>query len=184
MHDALNATNETGMDAAICPSCKKPSLAEAIETRTFHPRKKEVVVATACMVCDACGVRTVTSAQHDKNLLLLADRKAHYDMLPMTEEYIAFRKRYGLTIPATAKLFALGEATYARYENEKSYPRHAACMLMVLAMRNLYVVEYLAAESGVVVPLLRERKEDEENEKAAPAALLHIEESCLGENLL
>lgn len=164
-------------EVVTCKVCKSP-MHESTETREFRPWKKRVTVSLLVMICDHCGAQRATATQHATNLERLAGRRPAYAGMPMGEDYVKFRLRYGLTQKAACALFGLGRVSFSRYENEASYPATAARHLLRLAMRHTYVVAALAEMCGGTVPLLKERQEDEahalavyeKRKKSLPAA--------------
>ncbi|NHZ39987.1 hypothetical protein F1609_07410 [Massilia sp. CCM 8693] len=101
-----------------CRACKDGKLHEIVSRREFFPNKKMVSVELRHVQCDACGAVDTLSAQHADNLRRLAARKAEYGEQLMGEEYIALRKRYGLTQRQASKIFGKGLIAFSRYENE------------------------------------------------------------------
>lgn len=117
------------------------------------------------MVCDHCGVETLLPKAHEENLRRLAARKSAYGNQLMGEEYVDFRKRYGLTQKQATKLIGKSAIAFSRYENEVTYPDESTRLLLTLVMKNQGALKALAAETGVRIPLWAERCEDERGEK-------------------
>jgi putative zinc finger/helix-turn-helix YgiT family protein len=151
-----------------CRVCKSGVLHEAVSQQEFFPNKKKVTVELLESKCDTCGSVRVLSAQHDENLRRLAARKSEYEGHLMGEEYIAFRKRYGLTQQQASKIFGKGIIAFSRYENEEFYPDTSSRLLFEVAMARPEVLKMLADKAGVTIPLWKERCEDEQRIKVRP----------------
>jgi len=136
-----------------CPFCKWGTLVENVKTRVFKPNKNVVTVELLSTKCESCGLTTVLAAQHLENLKRLAARKKHYGKELMGEEYISFRKRYGLTQKLASTIFGKGIIAFSRYENEKSYPDASTRILIKLAINHPEVLKDLALMAGVSIPL-------------------------------
>lgn len=147
---------------------------EAVSQQAFFPNKKKVTVDLLESVCAHCGSVRVLSAQHDENLRRLAARKSAYDGQLMGEEYIAFRKRYGLTQQQASKIFGKGIIAFSRYENEEFYPDTSSRLLFEVAMARPDVLKMLADKAGVTIPLWKERCEDEQHIKVRPLFAVDI----------
>lgn len=152
----------------ICRVCKAGVLHESVSRQDFFPNKKAVTVELLESKCDSCGNVRTLSAQHDENLRRLAARKSEYGGQLMGEEYIAFRKRYGLTQQQASKIFGKGIIAFSRYENEDFYPDTSTRLLIELAMTRPDVLKTLADKAGVTIPLWSERCEDEQRIKVRP----------------
>lgn len=151
-----------------CRVCKSGTLHESVSHQDFFPNKKKVTVELLESKCDTCGSVRVLSAQHDENLRRLAARKSQYDGQLMGEEYIAFRKRYGLTQQQASKILGKGIIAFSRYENEEFYPDTSSRLLFEIAMSRPEVLKMLADKAGVTIPLWKERCEDEQRIKVRP----------------
>ncbi|HDS0950635.1 TPA: type II toxin-antitoxin system MqsA family antitoxin [Stenotrophomonas maltophilia] len=138
----------------MCPACQQAQLVASTRERHFTPRGQRVVVELLVMQCPACGATATSAAQQIENLRRLAARREHYGGLLLGEDVLAFRRRYGLTQRAAAKLFGKGAIAFSRYENEATYPDDATTMLLALAAEKPDVVRWLAERTGTVVPLL------------------------------
>lgn len=147
-----------------CPACKDGALREIVSRREFFPNKTSVIVELLQSQCEACGADSVLSAQHTENLRRLAARKAGYGSALMGEQYIALRKRYGLTQQQASKIFGKGLIAFSRYENEDSYPDNSTRLLIELAIERPEILKTLAERAGVAIPLWKERCEDEQRE--------------------
>lgn len=123
----------------------------------FHPPGKTVTVKTLATKCDQCGAETVLASQHEENLARLKAREAEYGLYLTGEAICAFRRKYGLTQQAVAKVFGKGLIAFSRYENEKSYPDESTTKLLRIAISRPDVLKQLADESGVEIPLWNER---------------------------
>lgn len=143
-----------------CRVCKTGVLHEAVSQRDFFPNKKKVTVELLESKCGSCGSAQVSSAQHEENLGRLAARKSEYEGLLIGEEYIAFRKRYGLTQQQASKILGKGKIAFCRYENEECYPNTSSRLLLEIAMARPDVLKTLADKAGVTLPLWKERCED------------------------
>ncbi len=148
-----------------CRVCKNGTLHEVVSRREFFPNKKQVSVELLESRCDACGAIGIVAAQHSENLRRLAARKAQYDGQLMGEEYIALRKRYGLTQQQASKIFGKGLIAFSRYENEDSYPDTSTRLLIELAIARPDILKTLADRAGVAIPLWKERCEDDQRIK-------------------
>jgi transcriptional regulator with XRE-family HTH domain len=78
----------------------------------------------------------------------------------MGEEYVALRKRYGLTQRQASKIFGKGLIAFSRYENEDSYPDTSTRLLIELAIAQPDILKTLADKAGVEISLWKEREED------------------------
>jgi len=154
---------------------------EVVLTREFFPNKKRVTVELLESKCDTCGAIRVLSAQHEENLRRLAARKSQYDGALMGEEYIAFRKRYGLTQQQASKIFGKGVIAFSRYENEEFYPDTSTRLLFELATARPDVLKELADKAGVSIPLWKERCEDEQRSKVRPFPVTSAKAQTFGE---
>jgi putative zinc finger/helix-turn-helix YgiT family protein len=143
-----------------CPLCKAATLRECSTTRTFSPNKICLEVSLLSMKCQSCGVEKSTSDQHKENLRRLAARKKDYGDRLMGEEYIALRKKFGLTQTQASRIFRKGLIAFSRYENESSYPDPTTSLLIELAIERPDVLKALADKAGVTIPLWKERCED------------------------
>lgn len=143
-----------------CRACKDGNLHEIASRRRFSPNKKMVSVELRHVQCDACGAVDTLSVQHADNLRRLAARKAEYGEQLMGEEYIALRKRYGLTQRQASKIFGKGLIAFSRYENEDVYPNASTRLLIALAIERPDILKTLAERAGVIIPLWNERCED------------------------
>jgi putative zinc finger/helix-turn-helix YgiT family protein len=152
----------------ICRACKVGTLRESTRTREFHPNDKLVTVELLESKCDQCGATTTLGSQIEENIRRLAARKPQYEGQLMGEEYLALRKRYGLTQQNASKIFGKGKIAFSRYENEDSYPDITTRKLIELAIAQPAVLKKLADQEGVVVPLWAERCEDEQRIKVRP----------------
>ncbi|MDQ1922359.1 type II TA system antitoxin MqsA family protein [Massilia pseudoviolaceinigra] len=145
----------------ICRVCKRGTLREVVSRREFFPNKTTVSMELLRSQCDACGVVSTLSAQHADNLRRLAARKPQYGVQLMGEEYIALRKRYGLTQQQASKIFGKGLIAFSRYENEDSYPDTSTRLLIELAIARPDILKTLADRAEVTIPLWKERCADE-----------------------
>lgn len=89
----------------------------------------------------------------EENLRLLRERKAGYGEHLLGEEIFAFRRKYGLSQQAAAKVFGKGKIAFSRYENEKTFPDDSARKLFQMAMHFPEVLKKLADDAGVEIPL-------------------------------
>ena len=151
-----------------CRVCKNGVLHDAVSHQDFFPNKKQVTVELLESKCATCGSVRVSSAQQEENLRRLAARKSEYEGQLMGEEYIAFRKRYGLTQQQASKIFGKGKIAFSRYENEEFYPDTSSRLLFEVAMARPDVLKSLADKAGVAIPLWKERCEDEQRIKVRP----------------
>jgi len=150
-----------------CHACKQGELLPVTRQRTFTPLGKEVVVELLTSRCSACGAQATNSQQHKENLARLQARKAHYGHLLLGEEISRFRRRYGLTQRAAAKIFGKGLISFSRYENETSYPDLTMTKLLKQAIARPDVLKAMADEESIDIPLWKERCEDGQREKLA-----------------
>lgn len=150
----------------ICRVCKTGVLHEAVSRLNFFPNKKTVTVELLESKCGSCGSVSTLSAQHDENLRRLVARKSQYEGHLMGEEYLALRKRYGLTQQQASKIFGKGIIAFSRYENEYFYPDLPTRLLIEVAIARPEVLKDLAEKAGVTIPLWKERCEDEQHNKA------------------
>lgn len=144
-----------------CRVCKQGALHETVFRREFFPNKNTVSVELLQSTCTVCGAVCTLSAQHAENLRRLAARKPAYEGLLMGEEYLALRKRHGLTQQQASKIFGKGVIAFSRYENEDSYPDTSTRLLIELAIARPDILKTLAERANVTVPLWKERREDE-----------------------
>ncbi|MGB9109840.1 MAG: type II TA system antitoxin MqsA family protein [Telluria sp.] len=158
-----------------CRVCKSGTLHESVSYQEFFPNKKKVTVELLESKCDTCGSVRVLSAQHEENLRRLAARKSEYDGQLMGEEYIAFRKRYGLTQQQASKILGKGIIAFSRYENEEFYPDTSSRLLFEVAMARPEVLKMLADKAGVTIPLWKERCEDEQRIKVRPFLAVSVD---------
>lgn len=148
------------MKSNTCRVCKEGTLQETTVVRTYHPNNRTVEVQLLESHCDKCQAVSVSGAQHSENLRRLAARKAYYGDQLMGEEYIALRKRYGLTQRQASKIFGKGLIAFSRYENEDSYPDTSTRLLIELAIAQPDILKTLADKAGVEISLWKEREED------------------------
>lgn len=152
----------------ICRVCKTGELHQAVFRESYFPNKKVVTVELLESKCGNCGNVRTSSAQHDENLRRLAARKSEYEGQLMGEEYIAFRKRYGLTQQQASKIFGKGIIAFSRYENEEFFPDASTRLLIELAITRPEVLKELADKASIAIPLWKERCEDEQRIKVRP----------------
>lgn len=148
------------MKSNTCRVCKEGILREATVTRTYRPNDRIVEVELLESRCDRCDAVSVSSAQHSENLRRLAARKASYGDQLMGEEYVAFRKRYGLTQRQASKIVGKGLIAFSRYENEETYPDASTRLLIEIAMTRPEILKGLADKAGIEIPLWKEREEE------------------------
>jgi putative zinc finger/helix-turn-helix YgiT family protein len=148
------------MKSNTCRVCKEGTLREATATRTYHPNDKTVEVQLLESRCERCEAVSVSGAQHSENLRRLAARKASYGDQLMGEEYVAFRKRYGLTQRQASKIVGKGLIAFSRYENEETYPDTSTRLLIEIAMSQPAILKNLADKAGIEIPLWKEREEE------------------------
>ena len=148
------------LSSSKCRACGAGALHESGASQAFFPHKKTVTVDLLASTCDSCGAGTTLSAQHDENLRRLTVRKAFYEGELMGEEYLSLRKRYGLTLEQAAAVFGESSRTWAKYENEESFPDIWTRRLVELAIALPEALETLAEKAGVAIPLWAERCED------------------------
>ncbi|WP_323144827.1 type II TA system antitoxin MqsA family protein [Massilia phyllosphaerae] len=148
------------MKSNTCRVCKEGTLQESTVVRTYHPNNQNVEVQLLESRCEKCGAVSVSGTQHSENLRRLAARKESYGDQLMGEEYIALRKRYGLTQRQASKIFGKGLIAFSRYENEESYPDASTRLLIELAISRPEILKTLADKAGVEIPLWKEREED------------------------
>lgn len=157
----------------LCHVCKQGELIPTTRQRTFAPFGKQFVVDLLTSRCNACGAQSTNSQQHKENLSRLQARKEHYGHLLLGEEISRFRRRYGLTQRAAARIFGKGLVSFSRYENETSYPDATTTKLLKQAMARPDVLKSLADEEGVQIPLWQARLEDARREKVARLMTQH-----------
>lgn len=145
---------------AICPACRQGRLQDVTRLRTYRPHGRPVTVELLGSQCDRCGTEVTRAAQHDQNLVRLAARKAQYGSALLGEEIVSLRKRYGLTVPNAAKIFGKSSMVFRRYENETAYPDQNTRRLLKLAIERPTVLQWLAQQSSVDLPLWAARCED------------------------
>lgn len=143
-------------------------LNEATKVQKFYPNKKEVSVELLTAVCTNCGTEALLAEHHKINLQRLAARKSQYGAQLMGEEYVAFRKQYGLTQQQASKIFGKGVIAFSRYENETTYPDVTTRLLIQTAMERPEVLKTLADKAGETIRLWKERCEDEQRIKVRP----------------
>jgi len=158
------------MKSKICRRCKAGTLQESTKVRKYHPNKQLVEVELVESHCETCEAVSVSSIQHSENLRRLAARKAEYGEQLMGEEYVALRKRYGLTQRQASKIFGKGLIAFSRYENEETYPDASTRLLIEIAIAQPQILKTLAYKAGVEIPLWAERVKDEEKAKAKAEA--------------
>jgi putative zinc finger/helix-turn-helix YgiT family protein len=151
-----------------CRACREGVLTETTKVRKFFPNKREVAVELLTAVCNHCGTEALLSEHLKVNRERLAARKSQYGEQLMGEQYIAFRKRYGLTQQQASKIFGKGVIAFSRYENETTYPDDTSRLLIEMAMERPEVLKALADKAGVAIPLWKERCEDEQRIKVRP----------------
>lgn len=172
------AMNDQPTTARRCMACKSSDLVESTYERRFSPNGKEVIVTLLTSRCPACGAERTSNTQHTENLARLRARKAHYGHLLMGEEISMFRRRYGLTQRAAAKIFGKGLIAFSRYENEASYPDSTMTKLLKQAIARPQVLKALADEEGVEIPLWSARCEEERARKRAILTVLPRDEAA------
>lgn len=152
----------------ICRKCKVGHLHESTRTEEFYANGKRVPVELLEAKCDQCGATTTLGSQIAENSRRLAARKEQYEGHLLGEEYLSFRKRYGLTQQAAAKIFGKGKIAFSRYENEESFPDMSTRLLIEAAIERPDFLRTLAEKAGVVIPLWDERREDDQRIKVKP----------------
>lgn len=150
------------MKSKQCRVCNDGTLQASTIVREYHPNKQTVKVELLESQCQKCGAVSRSSAQHSENLRRLAARKAEYGDQLMGEEYVAFRKRFGLTQREASKIFGKGLIAFSRYENEDTYPDASTRLLIELAIAQPEILKTLADKAGVKIPLWKERMADRE----------------------
>jgi putative zinc finger/helix-turn-helix YgiT family protein len=148
-----------------CPACRSTDLEQVTYPREFRPRGKRVVVEMLALRCASCGTESTRAAQHNENLARLKKRKAEYGGLLLGEEFVALRRRYGITQQAAAKIFGKGKIAFSRYENEVSYPDETTTDLLQLAIDRPEVIKWLADRKRVELPLWDRRCDEERRQK-------------------
>lgn len=154
------------MKPKTCRVCKEGTLQESTIVRTYYPNKQPVKVELIESRCEKCKAVSISSAQHSENLRRLAARKDEYGDQLMGEEYVAFRKRYGLTQRQASKIFGKGIIAFSRYENEETYPDASTRLLIELAIAQPEILKTLADKAGVEIPLWKQRAEDADCSRA------------------
>ncbi len=145
----------------ICRVCRKGSLHPVEVAEVFHPPGVPPVVVTLLTSrCDHCGKETVRASQVEENLRRRAARADHYGPHLLGEDIFAFRRAYGLTCRAAAKVFGKSTVALSRFESETAYPDASTAKLIRTAMRHPAVLKELADEAGVDVPLWETRCAD------------------------
>lgn len=144
-----------------CPACKRVEKPRGIaRVQTYRPGRQEVSVTLLGAQCAACGADWNLKSHHKENLRRLAARKPYYGRLLMTEEYLAFRSYYGLSVEQTAQLLSVTSGTYRAYEKEARYPTGATELLISLLAKYPHALEFVAGISAVKVPMWDTRLED------------------------
>ena len=166
------AMNDQPTSALRCTACRSSDLVESTYVRRFSPNGREVPVTLLTSRCPQCGAERTSNAQHKENLAKLRARKSDYGHLLMGEEISAFRRRYGLTQRAAAKIFGKGLIAFSRYENEASYPDSTTTKLLKQAIARPEVLKALADEEAVEIPLWTARCAEERSRKRATFTLL------------
>ena len=159
-----------------CHACKHGEMVPATRQRKFSPLGKEVVVELLTSTCNVCGAQSTSSQQHKENLARLRARKAQYGHLLLGEEISRFRRSYGLTQRAAARIFGKGLISFSRYESETSYPDLTMTKLLKQAMARPDVLKAMADEEGVEIPLWEARCADELARKRAIFTVLPRDE--------
>jgi putative zinc finger/helix-turn-helix YgiT family protein len=134
----------------------------------FNTPSGEVVIATLAARCDRCDFEAVLPSQMKENIERRRARAIHYQGHLLGEDYLAFRKKYGLSQQDASRIIGKGKIAFSRYENEATFPDESTSKLIRLAMKHMHILKELAEESGVRVPLLAERVEEEKRRKVFP----------------
>lgn len=122
-------------------------------TEIFNPPTGEVKVQTHAARCNSCGHETVLPSQMTGNIERRRARQAAYGPHLLGEDIFAFRRKYGLTQPAAARIFGKGKSAFCRYENEATFPDDSTRLLIQQAMKRPEVLKDLANQAGVEIPL-------------------------------
>ncbi|GAB3644883.1 hypothetical protein GCM10028813_00850 [Ramlibacter alkalitolerans] len=119
----------------------------------FNPPTGEVAVVTLAARCEACGHESVLVSQMAENIARRRARHQHYGPHLLGEDIFAFRRKYGLTRAAAARIIGKSPRTFSRYETEVSFPNDATRWALVRAMQHPEFLKDLAAAAGVEIPL-------------------------------
>jgi HTH-type transcriptional regulator/antitoxin MqsA len=126
----------------------------------FKPPTGDVLVQLLHAKCPVCGHEELPASLLEENIRRRRARAPAYGPYLMGEDIFSFRRKYGLTQLAAARIFGRGKIAFSRYETEASFPDGSLTKLLKMAMRHPQVLKDLADEVGEPVPLWDERCQD------------------------
>ncbi len=159
----------------VCSTCQTDEhLVKQNKTETFEVRDDQIEHTYSILECSECGELVSSPAENDAFLKAIYDKYKSNHGLLLTDEIIAVRKRYSISLRDFSKILGMSHITYHRYE-KGAIPDTALNNLLRLINENPQNLDELFS---IVKSNFKENNAKKIQDKINDAVNEHLGEVC------